>query len=135
MGKRARPEEVVQTTSEVKRSLQATSFPATNIEVSNIVAAADTVNPDTALETFINGAPRELLEKAVESLRKATVARSKASSFAQLLPMYNQMDAEIEQLQHAKEQLRQSMLYTSRWKTCRNCHINFQKSMPLIFGT
>ena len=111
MGKRAKPEEIVEATSEIKRALKQTSFVNVNNEIDNIVTAAD-ANAEKAFTDFVAGTSKDCVTKTLDTLGAGPAnEKVKKAAYGSLLPLCNQLDAEIEKYTQARDQLRQAMLY------------------------
>ena len=110
-GKRAKPEEIVEATSEIKRALKHTAFVNVNNEINNIVTAAD-ANAETAFTDFVARTPKDCVTKTLDILGAGPAnEKVKKSAYGCLLPLCNQLDAEVEKYTQARDQLRQAMLY------------------------
>ena len=81
------------------------------------MGAADS-NSEGSLEALVNNAPRECVQKTMDVLTKAANQKLKCAAFQNLLPMHHQLDAEVERLTQARDQLRKASHYPDQRCFC-----------------
>ena len=79
-------------------------------DMQNIVNAAE-VNGEAELEALVNRSSAELLLKTLDKLGNSTMPKNRGDAYSHLIAEYNDMEAEILKMEHAKTQISTSMLY------------------------